>query len=205
MVVIPAGSFDMGSNDGAADEKLVHSVSLGSFALGAYEVTRGQFAAFVASSGHHGGNSCFVLTGDKWAATPDRHWVNPGFDQTDNDPVACVSWDDAQAYVRWLSHKTAKTYRLPTEAEWEYACRAGANQIQCGSDNIDAVAVYGRKNGDKTLPVAGKLANAWGLFDMNGNVWEWVQDCANIDYNGAPTNGSAWTTGDCDRRVLRGG
>jgi formylglycine-generating enzyme required for sulfatase activity len=205
MVVIPAGSFQMGSTTGDADEKPVHNVNVKGFALGKYEVTRGQFAAFVAASGHNAGNSCYVLTGDKWADTPDRNWRNPGSAQTDNDPVACVNWEDVQAYVRWLTQKTGQTYRLPSEAEWEYACRGGANQTYCGSDSVDSVAVYGRKSGDKTQPVGGKQANAWGLHDMSGNVCEWTQDCWNDNYSGAPSDGNAWTTGTCGQRVVRGG
>ncbi len=205
MLVISAGSFQMGSTTGDADEKPVHGVNINSFAMGKTEVTRGQFAAFVAASGHSAGNSCWTFTGDKFADTPDRNWRNAGFAQTDSDPVACVNWDDAQAYALWLAQKTGKSYRLPSEAEWEYACRAGSNQTYCGSDNADSVSVYGRKNGDRTLPVAGKQANAWGLHDMSGNLWEWTQDCWNETYNGAPSDGSAWTTGNCGLRSLRGG
>jgi len=219
LLVIPAGNFTMGSsaqeqaqaNTAGLEKKFTdrespqHSVSLKSFALGKTEVTRGQFAAFVTATGHKAGNSCWTFTGDKWVDTADRDWRNPGYSQTDNDPVACVNWDDAQAYVSWLKQKTGKGYRLPSEAEWEYACRGGANQTYCGSDNADSVAVYGRKSGDKTQSVGGKQANAWGLYDMSGNVREWTQDCWNENYSGAPSDGSAWTTGNCGQRVLRGG
>jgi formylglycine-generating enzyme required for sulfatase activity len=204
MVVIPAGSFQMGSTTGDADEKPVHNVNVKGFALGKYEVTRGQFAAFVAASGHNAGNSCWVFTRNDWRDTPERNWRNPGFTQTDKDPVACVNWEDAQAYVKWVSQKSGKQYRLPSESEWEYACRAGAKQTYCGSDNVDSVAVYDRKGGDKTQPVGGKRANAWGLFDMSGNVFEWTQDCWNDTYSGAPSDGRPWTTRICGERVLRG-
>ncbi len=104
-----------------------------------------------------------------------------------------------------LSQKTGKTYRLPSEAEWEYACRAGERHEYCGSDSIDSVGWIQRNGGRTTHAVAGKKANAWGLSDMSGNVWEWVQDCWHSDYNGAPADGSVWQGGDCARRVLRGG
>jgi formylglycine-generating enzyme required for sulfatase activity len=205
MVVIPAGNFQMGSNDGDSDEKPVHSVNVKGFAIGKYEVTRGQFAAFVSATGYNAGNSCYVVAEGKVTDTPNRNWRNPGFGQVDNDPVACVNWEDALAYVKWVSQKTGQQYRLPSESEWEYACRAGANQKYCGSDNIDSVAVYGRKDGDKTQPVGGKQANAWGLYDMSGNAWEWTQDSSNENYSGAPADGTAWTTGTSGKRVLRGG
>jgi formylglycine-generating enzyme required for sulfatase activity len=219
MVVVPAGSFTMGSRaqeraqDNAAglnkktiDQEIPeHSVRIKSFAMGKTEVTRGQFAAFVAATGHNAGNSCWIFGADYLAGPPGRHWRNPGFAQTDNDPVACVNWDDAQTYLRWLTQKTGNAYRLPSESEWEYACRAGARQTYCGSDHLEGVAVYGGKSGNRTLPVAGKQANAWGLYDMSGNVSEWTQDCWNANYSGAPKDGSAWTTGNCGQRVLRGG
>jgi formylglycine-generating enzyme required for sulfatase activity len=129
----------------------------------------------------------------------------------DDCPVEKVSWDDVQAYISKLNQKTGKTYRLPSEAEWEYACRAGAKHEYCGSDSIDSVAWYGNNlqlggnSGGKTHPVAGRQANDWGLNDMTGNVWEWTQDCWNDTFSGAPSDGSAWTTGGCAAgRVLRG-
>ncbi len=205
MVVVPAGSFTMGSNTGDADEKPVHNVNIKGFAIGETEVTKGQFAAFVAASGHDAGNRCRVFTGSEWEDAPGYSWRNPGFSQTDSDPVACINWNDAQAYVRWVAQKTGKDYRLPSEAQWEYACRAGSIQSFCGSDNAESVAVYGRMGGDNTQPVGTKQANAWGLYDMSGNLWEWTQDCWNGNYQGAPSDGSAWTTGTCRQRVLRGG
>ena len=122
----------------------------------------------------------------------------------DDCPVEQVSWDDAQAYVKWLSNKTGKQYRLPSEAEWEYACRAGGQQKYCGSDSLDSVAWYDGNSGNSTHPVGRKQPNAFGLYDMSGNVWEWVEDSSQDDYNGAPTNGSVWL-GDGAKRVFRGG
>jgi formylglycine-generating enzyme required for sulfatase activity len=108
----------------------------------------------------------------------------------DDCPVETVSWNDAQDFILRLNAKTGKTYRLPNEAEWESACRAGGRHEYCGSDSIDAVGWYGSPFTGKTHVAAGKQANAWGLYDMSGNVFEWTQDC--------------WE-GDCGRRVMRGG
>lgn len=187
MVVIPAGSFQMGSNGGSSDEKPVHTVNVPTFALAKTEVTFAQWDACVADRGCNG------------YYPEDKNWGRG------RRPVIYVNWNDAQAYVHWLSRKTGQQYRLPSEAEWEYACRAGGTQEYCGSDSLDSVAWYDGNSGSKTHPVAGKEANAWGLYDMSGNVWEWVQDCYNDSYTGAPTDGSAWTSGNCGRRVLRGG
>ena len=179
MVMLPSGSFQMGGS--ASDEKPVHSVSVKAFAMGKTEVTQAEWQAVMGNN-----PSYFERCGASC-------------------PVENVGWDNAQEFINKLNAKTGKIYRLPSEAEWEYACRAGGNQSYCGSDNVDSVAVYSRNSGDKTQPVANKQANAWGLFDLSGNVWEWTQDCWHETYNLAPSNGDSWQSGECDQRVLRGG
>jgi formylglycine-generating enzyme required for sulfatase activity len=118
--------------------------------------------------------------------------------------VENVSWDDIQLFIQKLNALTGKTYRLPSEAEWEYACRAGKDSPYCGGDHLYSVAWYGDNSESTTHPVGRKQANAFGLYDMSGNVWEWVQDWKHENYNGAPTDGSAWEGGG-KYRVLRGG
>lgn len=187
MVAIPAGSFDMGSNNGDDNEKPVHHVTLShAFAIGKTEVTQGQWKAIMGNN-----PSKFASCGD-------------------NCPVEQVSWDDIQTFLEKFNAKTGKKYRLPSEAEWEYACRAGGQQEYCGSDTLDSVGWYGGlakpagNSGKTTNPVATKQPNAWGLYDMSGNVWEWVEDVYHDSYKGAPTDGSAWQ-GDGALHVPRGG
>jgi len=180
MVVIPVGSFEMGSNSGDADENPVHRVTIGrAFAMGKTEVTQGQWEAVM-------GNNPSEFAGYGY-----------------NYPVEHVSWDDAQEYIRKLNAKTGKQYRLPTEAEWEYACRAGGTYAYCGGDDPDSVGWYDGNSGKQPQPVGQKQANSFGLYDMSGNVWEWVEDRYHGSYSGAPTDGSAWQ-GDGARRALRG-
>jgi len=204
MIVIPAGSFNMGSYDGTVDEQPPHRVTISKpFALGKTEITRGQFTKFVNETNYDAGNVCGVYT-NKWEKISGRSWRNPGYPQDDSHPVACISLIDARAYTAWLSRKTGQSYQLPTEAQWEYACRAGGQDKYCGGNNEDSVAWYGKKNGNSTHPAAQKKANFFGLYDMSGNVWEWTEDSYHKSYSGAPVDGAAWE-GDGSKRVLRGG
>ena len=194
MVDIPGGAFSMGnlSDTGEDDERPVHTVTLPAFRLGKYEVTFAQWDACVADGGC-GGYTPY----DKGWGRGDR-------------PVINVSWDDAQLFVDWLNDKTDGGFRLPTEAEWEYAARAGSTTQYGWGDSIGNNRANCQDCGSQwdsglTAPVGSFQANAWGLHDLHGNVYEWVQDCWNDSYLGAPADGSAWKSGNCLRRVIRGG
>jgi hypothetical protein len=149
MVVIPAGSFKMGDLSGAGDEdeKPVHKVRIDySFAVGKYEVTRGEFAKFITKTGYDAGNSCYVWAGTKWESRSGKTWRDPGYSQTDRDPVACVSWDDVKAYVDWMSRKSGKEYRILSESEWEYIARAGSTSEYPFGAYLPNTCVLGRLN-----------------------------------------------------------
>lgn len=209
MVRIPAGKFLMGEagSFGHAYERPVHEVDVPPFSIGRYEVT------FIEWDSCHAEGGCQTFPADEgWGR---------GF-----RPVINVSWIDAQQYVVWLSRKTGRNYRLPSEAEWEYAARAGTETTfgwgDSASESCDFAntfditgaaqhsnwfwSVYCVDTFAHTAPVGSFPPNRWGLHDMHGNVWEWVQDCWHSDYTGAPADGSAWVTGpDCGKRVNRGG
>ena len=227
MVVVPSGRFMMGSpssEEGRSDvEGPVRQVTIARpFAVGVHEVTVGEFASFVSATGRSMGNACQTYEDEdmRWKERSGRHWRDPGFSQTDEHPVVCVRWNDAQAYVRWLSRAIGEEYRLLSESEWEYVARAGTETARywgegeegwCryanGADaSTDFVWRTGCNDGHaRTSPVGSYEANGYGLHDVLGNVSEWVQDCWIVDYAGAPRDGSAWTSGECGRRVLRGG
>ena len=222
MVVIPAGQFTMGSSaaekswaaahgaskGAVADEAPQHQVSFHPFALGKYDVTRNEYATFVRETGYSSGDGC-APDSYKWNEQPGVTWEKPGFDQTASDPVVCVSWRDAQACISWLNRKghgaasSAGPYRLPTESEWEYAARAGtATPFWWGESDSDAAAHawYKANSGGHTHPVGSKDPNAFGLYDIVGNVWQWMEDCYAESYSGAPTDGRANETGVSDPR-----
>ena len=184
MVAIPAGSFEMGSTE-SADEQPVHQVNVPAFLLGRTEVTQGQWRAVMGSN--------------------PSYFKACGLDC----PVENVSWNDAQDFARRLSQKTGNTYRLPSEAEWEYAARAGSRGKWSFGDDESQLGDYAWFIGNsvsKIHPAAQKRPNAFGLYDMHGNVWEWVQDTGHENYQGAPSDGSAWINGGGQaRRVFRGG
>jgi formylglycine-generating enzyme required for sulfatase activity len=191
LIALPAGEFVMGSNTGDPSEKPAHKVSINTpFAIGKYEVTVEQWNACVAASG------C-----PREASDPNR---------PKNTPVRDVSWDDAQQYVKWLSTATGKPYRLPTEAEWEYAARGGTTtrywwgeKMKTGMANCKDCGDPWHQEGPES--VGSFSANPYGLHDMNGGVWEWVSDCWHNNYKNAPTDGHAWSEGTCRVRVIRGG
>ena len=231
MVVIPAGSFQMGSNE-SDDEKPIHTVNIRQpFSMGKYEVTKGQFALFISASGYQTdadkgeAKDCSTNEDGEWKYRSNRNWRKVGYKQGNTMPVVCVSWNDAKAYAEWLSKKTGKQYRLPSESEWEYAARADSRKKFHFGNDQDKMCQYGNgldqtksPTGDLyknramchdgyyfTAPVGNYKANGFGLYDMHGNVWEWTQDCWNASYGGAPSSGDAWGSGDCSRRVVRGG
>ncbi len=223
MVRIPPGRFLMGSptteerwKEYDGREEPQHEVRIDyAFELGKYEVTVDEFAAFVADSKHDAGDSDYAWDGKeyRYAPRPAWHdpgqgWRAPGFTQTGKHPVCSVNWNDAQAYVAWLNAKLdldrgSSAYRLPSEAEWEYACRAGTTTpFSFGATISTAQANYCR---DETTPVGSFPANAFGLHDMHGNVREWCEDAWHASYRGAPHDGAAWLTVDAWSRILRGG
>jgi formylglycine-generating enzyme required for sulfatase activity len=240
MVVIPAGSFLMGTSaaESARDLEYVvpkeeikfaqadmtlevpqHEVSFSqAFALGKYPVTRSEFAAFVHETGYSAGNGCRIWINHTYSVRPEAGWQSPGFSQTDRDPVVCVNRQDIQAYLAWLNgklrgHAPAEgdgRYGLPSEAEWEYAARAGTRTARwwgdpIGSDNANCDGCGNRWDKKQTAPAGSFRANAFGLSDALGNVWESTEDCWNETYVGAPVDGRSWTAGICESRTMRAG
>jgi formylglycine-generating enzyme required for sulfatase activity len=209
MIVVPTGKFMMGSPEGEGEnrERPQREVTIAyALAVGICPVTRGEFADFMAAGKHEIEDGAYIWSGEKWVEDPKASWRNPGFAQTDDHPVVCVNWHDAQAYVAWLRERSGKRYKLLTEAEWEYCCRAGTATAYSTGDTITSAQVnFGRHEKGTT---AGRRfpPNPWGLYDMHGNVWEWCEDSWHPHYKGnPPTDGTTWEDGDEEVRVLRGG
>ena len=199
LVVVPAGSFTMGSpadeEDRNADEGPQHHVTIAQpFAVGVYEVTLEEWDACVASGG----------CGGYWPG------AQGGSGGGARQPVHDVNWTDAQAYVAWLSQETGKAYRLLSEAEWEYVARAGSTTRywwgdETGKNQANCLRCDSPGDDGPPAPIGIFQPNGFGLYDVAGSIHEWVQDCWNENYTGAPGDGRAWETGNCSRRVIRGG
>lgn len=182
MVRLPGGVFQMGSSDGDYDERPLHEVSLRPFSIGRYEVTQQQWMSVMGENPSH-------------------------FNDCAECPVDSVSWADIQKFLVKLNQLSDRRFRLPSEAEWEYACRAGERDAYCGDGEGDETLIgwYLENSGGRSQPVGRLASNAFGLYDMSGNAYEWVEDCWHGGYSEAPGDGSAWSDGNCQRRVLRGG
>ena len=208
MLPIDSGCFEMGSarsEPGRADDEIPHSVCVEGFSIARYEVTRGEFAAFVHDTARPEPGDCHVFRDSRWVLLPGHSWRIPGFAQTEDHPVACVSRDDAMAYAKWLSQRHGRQYRLPTEAEWEYAARAGVRQSRHWGDEPDEGCRWANI-GDRSLhrhypdwswtihacddgyvhtaPVGSFRENGYGVHDMMGNVWEWTCSPYDADFRG---------------------
>ncbi len=236
MIVVPTGSYEMGSPSKSGEagrkpnERPAHQVTLEHpFAVGVYEVTRAEFGRFAKATRYSMGTGCVTYEEGNIERRSGRYWGNPGFRQSERDPVVCVSWEDAQAYLQWVSKETGRTYRLLSEAEWEYVARAGtrtarywgegywaegfrawghcthANGADASSDLPKHETADCDDGHTRTSAVGVYGANAFGLHDVLGNVSEWVQDCWHASYHDAPSDGRAWQSGDCSRHVVRGG
>lgn len=212
MIAVPAGRFEMGENKDNAYNNPKHRVNISQFNLATTEVTVDQFKAFIIDTGYKTtaeSRGCHVYA-DKWLEPKDANWKKPYYQQSGNYPVVCISWNDADKYIRWLRQKTKKPYRFASESEWEYAALAGSQGTYSWGDSVDCdKAAYGLKdcNINKPKPVKSYAANVFGLYDMHGNVSEWLADCWHGSYTGAPNNGDAWIEGceDDYKRTSRGG
>ena len=242
MVVIPEGKFTMGSPDNEPGHSIIEEpqkiVSITEFAAGKFDVTLRQWQAFVNATNRPVTAGCAFsgfkdTTRKDWHANPKASWRNLGFTQDSTHPVVCITWNDAQDYVKWLSKKTGYTYRLLTEAEWEYAARAGTTTAypwgrvasheyaNYGADSGWTGLTSGRDKWMGTSPVGSFPPNAFGLYDMQGNVLQYVEDCFSASLSNVPADGSAYKTNivlnmkgrysfmngkkSCENRMVRGG
>ncbi len=244
MVPLPGGTFTMGVPRGEEEregvpvdlrgrsEPLRRVTIAPGLAMSRSAVTLGEFTAFVTATGHTPETGCWAFVNNgatyEYQESPSLSWRNPGFEQKADHPVVCVSWRDAQAYAQWLTRTTGKPYRLPSEAEWEFAARAGTSTARfwgesqvsaCEFANVADMTLADALNLDRrpqftfrctdrhafTAPVASFRPNAFGLYDMLGNVWQWTADCLNPNLEGQAADGSPQLFGDCGNRAMRGG
>lgn len=242
LAMVPPGTFTLGTPpdarevDPATGESKPLRVTLGRpFYVSASEITVGEFRRFVEASGYSPPAGCVVWLGGQWVFDRERSWRDPGFPQPpgDDDPVVCVSWEDARAYAQWLAERSGRGYRLPSETEWEYVARGGSAfarfwgdgtsqegsviSLACDYANVyDASAVEAHRfpyphascsDGFPFVAPAGRYRpNGFGAYDVIGNVREWLADCYTASYEGRPADGRAWVwQGGCEQRVVRGG
>jgi formylglycine-generating enzyme required for sulfatase activity len=230
MVVIPPGEFAMGFDGGEPEryEGPVRQVSIArTFAAGRTEITVAEFRRFVEATGHRAARGCYAWDGKVATLNEEANWQDPGYGRPPGpeEPVVCVDWRDAAAYTRWLASRTGKPYRLLTEAEWEYAANAGSaarfpwgedptlacrfanvfDQAGAAAANSPIAPVACNDGFPGVASVGSRQANAFGLHDMVGNAWEWVQDCYVMPYPDGPLDGSAVAASPCDRRGVKGG
>jgi formylglycine-generating enzyme required for sulfatase activity len=237
MIVAPSGTFTIGSPEDEAgrreDEGPLRKVVIDRpLAVARFEITRREYETFVEATGHPASGNCVTdrKQSGHWSADPDTNFRDPGFAQTDDHPVACVSWKDAKAYIAWLNSRTGGGYRLLTEAEWEFLARAGSASAYPWGRDVDGGCAYMngydrtilRKKGNlyeketppfaacddghvNTAPVGSFKPNAFGIHDMIGNLGEWVEDCATASYAGLRPDGTHEGEADCARRMVRGG
>lgn len=232
LVPLPTGSFLMGSpvDESGRDNNEGPQLSAAldkPFAIMKYEVTLAEYRRFVEATARRSEGDCYSAAGadGEWIQDPLINWLNPGFAQTETEPVVCVSWDDAVAYAEWLTVQTGKTYRLPSETEWEYAAKA--NQQTANGAAPDTTVLCSFMNGAdatagqkfpswktlscsdgyaNTAPVGSYSGNAFGVFDMIGNVWEWVADCYTDDYTEFQHSAKLSPASEaCSTRTIRGG
>jgi formylglycine-generating enzyme required for sulfatase activity len=228
LVLLEGGSFLRGAENGdpAADEseRPRHEVTIDrSFAIATTHVTIRDYERFIAETGYETGRGCYTLTDDGWRTDKQADWRSPGFPQTPLDPVVCVAWHDATAYAAWMSARTGKSYRLPSEAEWEFAAGGGVSKGNFWGDDGTQVCTYANVNDitakNKTAKAAENCTdgflytspaghfrpNPLGLYDAIGNAWVWLADCWQDGYSTLPRDGTPHHLENCNRRVLRGG
>ena len=221
--LIPSGQFIMGDASGQKDERPLREVDVSTFYLQTTEVTLEQYSKYKAASQLSDTKGCWYFK-NKWRFSEELSWSDPGYEQEENHPVVCISWLDVQGFVHWLNSRSPYHFRLPSEAEWEYAARAFSTSTYYWGDEPEVLCIHSNAADNQTLkqfptfktndcddgylatsPVGHYLPNPFGLYDIYGNAWEWTQDCWNASYEQAPNDGTAWLTGACEKRVYRGG